>query len=432
MKLKPLSRRTVLRTLGASIGLPFLEAMLPLGRTWAAGSDPTRFITLFFPNGHDGIWNFSGSGTSYNFSFADLENAISAHKSDMTVFKSLNHNVSLGAPAHSRASAAFLTGATITDKNVARVRISADQVIANKLVGSTSRSSINLGPAPYAGGIPQDTGWSTGYNSNLSWRSSTQPVSHYTSPQLVFNDLFQLTAPPPDLYKAKKQSLLDFAMDQAKSLDTKLGASDRTKMDQYLTSFRDVERRLQSTATPPPSCGGSSLPASAGRFPHEIHTKLMLDLLVLAVQCDVSRVITYQMDYGFGRKDFAVLVGGTRRPHHDLTHSGESGIRAKRRKIVVWYMDQLSYFLGELKSRSEGSGNLLDHSAVLYGSGIGSGHSPSNLPVILAGKANGQLNPGRLYDAGGSDLMRLVRSIIKMADPAFGSFAGGSSTFANL
>jgi hypothetical protein len=431
-----LGRRALLRGAGAAIALPALESLLP-SKAASQMDDPKRMVVLFFPNGSDNHreWNPTGTGTGYTL--GDCHASLAPYKSELTMLRNVNNTYVTGAPAHSRATAAFLTATRITDQYVARVGKSIDQVVADQVGAMTPISSLQLGPTPYASGSePQDTGWSPTYNLHISWASASvfNPVTEDV--RAVFDRLF--TGPDPDQVLAERRrryrrSILDYALDETTRLSARVGSADRLKLDEYLTALRAVELRIDTATAPPSSaCESATTPPGSVAFPE--HTRLMLDLIVLALRCDMTRVVTYQMDYGFGNKDFAFLVGGTRQLHHNITHTGTTEAPLKHRMITGWYCEQLAYFLGQMTSVAESTGTLLDNSLVLFGSGLGSGrsHSGNDMTLILAGRAQGALSPGRLVDAGGAPHDRLLLSMLQTMDVPATSFGAATTPLSGL
>lgn len=433
------NRRKFLRASGsAMIALPFLPS-LAAKSAWAQSGthDPLRFATVYFPNGTDSgnEWQVSGQGHE-NFELREALSALDPLKDHLSVITHLNNTQVTGPPpAHARGTAAFLTGVEIHNQSVARVGISIDQVIAQSIGQDTAFSSLELGPAPYAGGNPVDTGWPTPYNCNMSWSSPEVFNSPEQSPRALFDRLFaqplsdQAAA---DARRRQKRSILDYVMGQTQSLQTRASASDRRTLDQYLTAIREVERRIDQPSPDSWACDVGERP-SAESLNHPTHTKAMLDLMVLALQCDLTRVLTYMMDFGFGNKDFSFLVGGYRRLHHNITHGGP-GSHAEHRQVTGWYCDQLAYLLQKMSEVEEETGSLLDNSIVLFGSSLGNGrgHGGDNLPLILAGRGGGQLNPGQRYHAGNVSHRRLLLTLAQKMGVNTSSFAGETQTLSGL
>jgi hypothetical protein len=433
-----MNRRRFLGGIGAALALPLLESLSPA--TARAQSSPNkRLVIVFFPNGTDSHneWRLGGSGTSYTFGTA--HQSLAPYRDQLTLIRRINNTHVTGSPAHSRGSASFLTGVNITQQNVARAGPSIDQVIAAQIGGATALRSLQLGPTPYpAGAEPSDTGWSPTYNLAISWSSPSVFNLAIEDPQIAHDRLFGVVDPNAAAAAKRaryRQSILDSARNEAATLRRQVSRGDRSKLDQLETAIREVEQRLGATMTPTPSCGGSA-PGNGTRSFAE-HTSLMIDLLVLALACDRTRVVTYQMDYAFGNKDFAFLVGGTRQLHHNITHTGSSAdpnATQKHQAITTWYVERFAELVGKLEAVGEGAGTLLDASLVLLGSelGDGRGHNGADLPLILAGGGAGTLAPGRLIDAGGVPHEQLLLALAHKMDVPLADFAGVTTPLAGL
>jgi hypothetical protein len=229
--------------------------------------------------------------------------------------------------------------------------------------------------------------------------------------------------------------VIDHVVDQIGAIEPRLGTDDAAKLDKYLTSVRDVESRLQLSAPMPGAgngCGAANAPGTG--LDHPEHTRAMLDIAVLALQCDATRVLTYSMDYGFGNKSFNFLGLGNYL-HHNLSHGGTAPERvAAHQGIVEWYMQQFAYFLGALDAVDEGGSTLLDNSTIYHGSDVGDSwsHSHQRLCITVAGGGAGALNPGRLLDGSGVTYPSVLLALAHAMDANLSSFAGETSPFAAL
>jgi hypothetical protein len=423
----------VLRATGVAIGLPLLSSLVPRAR---AGAEATkRFVSLFFPNGSTlrQDWQLTGSGTDYTMGTAHA--MLEPLRAKLSMFKNLDGDYG-GAPDHSRGTASFLTGAPISNMVDPQVDISIDQVIADTLRPPTAIRSMHLGPTPYPAGPPSDTGWPSGYNTYISWSSPTTPNAPLESAQVAFDQVYV----PPDTDPAiaakrlrMRQSVLDHTLDQIDSITPRLGAEDTQRLDEYLTALREVEMGLQ-VDPPPASCGDGALPPGED-LSFADHTKAMLDVIVLALRCDATRIITYSMDYGFGNKDFTFLGNGNCK-HHNLSHSGsEQNILTMHQGIVRWYMDQIAYFLGAMDAVVGDSGTtLLDDSVVFIGSDVGDGwaHAHNDLTAMIAGGGGGALDPGRLIDASGASYDSVLLALAHAMGAEVASFSGATTPFGGL
>jgi hypothetical protein len=305
---------------------------------------------------------------------------------------------------HARSLASFLTGVhpLKTDGAGIRVGISADQVAAQKIGRRTRLASLELGIERGAQSGNCDSGYSCAYSSNISWRSADMPMAKEINPKLVFDRLFATGArhkSPADERKSNlyRKSILDFVLDDAQQLKSRLGINDRRKIDEYLTAVREVEERIgqaQNEARALPSTEAkrpSGTPDDIGE-----HIRLMFDLITLAFQCDLTRVCTFMYANEASNRSYPSI--GVPDGHHDLSHhSGDPKKHAKLKILNKFHIEQFAYLIGKLKAIPEGSGNLLENSMIVYGSGISDGdrHNHDDLPVLLCGNGGGTIKPGR-------------------------------------
>jgi hypothetical protein len=395
------------------MALPWLEAMSrPVARAASAAetaagaaSGPVRMAFVYVPNGiHMPAWTPSEAGSQ--FELPETLRALAPFQSDLLVLSRLAqrnaYGLGDGPGDHARSMSCFLTGAhpNKTDGADIRAGISADQVAASRIGRETRFPSLELGIEPGRQAGNCDSGYSCAYSSNISWRSPTTPVPKEINPRLVFDRLFGgqdlgLSPEARARRQAMRQSILDLVREDAKTLHDRLGASDRRKVDEYLTSVREVEQRVAHAES-----GGSApedleRPEGVPGDPAE-HIRLMTDLLVLAFQGDLTRVATFvYANEGSNRRYETV---GIRESHHELSHHGRNPEKqAKIQKINAFHVEQFAYLVTRLKSIKEGEGTLLDNMMLLYGSGIGDGdrHNHNDLPILLAGRGGGTIQSGR-------------------------------------
>jgi hypothetical protein len=299
--------------------------------------------------------------------------------------------------------ASFLTGRhpRKTEGADLRAGTSVDQVAARAVGRATRFPSLEIGCEGGKSAGECDHGYSCAYQSNLSWRGESTPVAKEINPRLVFDRLFGGPAGSDgDEARARgerhRKSILDHVTEDARRLAAVLGASDRPKLDEYLTSVREVEQRI-SRAAPAPQGKRERYPRPLGiPADYQEHLRLMSDLLALAFQSDLTRVATFVFANDGSNRSYRAI--GVRDGHHDLSHhAGDEAKQEKIRRINQFHAAQLAYLLGKLKSTPEGNGTLLDHCMVVYGSGIsdGNAHRHDELPILLAGKAGGTLKTGR-------------------------------------
>jgi hypothetical protein len=408
-----LSRRHFLRGAGALLTLPFLDSLVPGGTLRAAeklgalgpGGAPLRTAFIYIPNGVNNAHWWPSAGGERDFVLGDSLAALEPHRDHLQIVSGLGHEKAMangdGAGDHARASATFLTGmqARKTAGRDIRVGPSVDQLIAARVGSDYRLPSLELScDAPRLSGSC-DSGYSCAYQFNLSWRTADQPVPAERNPRLVFERLFgsaddRVSAEARARRAASRSSILDFVADDTRRLQRDLGARDRDKLDDYLTSVRAVERRLSAfdqfqaspqTATP------TGVPAD-----YEEHMRLMADLLVLAFRTRSTPVATLLLSHEGSGRTFPDL--GITEGHHSLSHHEKRADKLDQiRRIDAFYARQFAYLIGRLREVPEGEGTLLDHSLLVYGSGIrdGNRHDHVNLPVVLAGGAGGAARTGR-------------------------------------
>ncbi len=403
-----LSRRTVLRGLGVSLALPWLEATSGLARASAVVADaPTRMAFIFVPNGvHLSQWTPNTEG--YGFKLPFILEPLASVQDDILVVSGLTHDKGRangdGPGDHARSASVFLTGAQPrkTDGENIRSGISVDQAAA-KLIGHKTRfSSLELGtdPGRNAGGC--DSGYSCAYSSNISWSSESTPVGKEVNPRLVFERLFA-GGTTQDVDRGQQQriglqkSVLDYIAEDAKQLQKKLGRNDNRKIEEYLAGVREVERRVGLGVASRPLDVDGDYPVPDG-IPKDYreHIRLMCDMMVLAFQTDSTRVSTMMFANAGDNKNYRAI--GVPDGHHDLSHHREDPVKLEKiSKINRFHVEQLSYLLGKMKSIREGERTLLDNSMICYGSAISDGnrHNNENLPIILAGSGGGTISTGR-------------------------------------
>jgi Protein of unknown function (DUF1552) len=403
---KPISRRTVLRSLGVAVSLPWLEAMGPV-TAWAANAAPAsvapnRMAFLYVPNGQNmADWTPKQEGAE--FDLPPILQPLAAHQKQLLVMSGLTADKARaygdGGGGHARALAAYLTGAhpRKTDGADIRAGVSVDQVAAERLAEKTRLASIEIGAEHGAMAGNCDSGYSCVYSSTMSWRSPTQPLAKEVNPKLVFERLFA-SAPDPNRAKrdARRRSILDYVREDSKGLSNRLGKSDVRKLDEYFAAIRDIELRIErAEKLPPVKAPNMSAPAGIPAVVEE-HIRLLCDLVVLAFQADVTRVVTFVVANEGSNKPYPFIQ--VPEGHHDLSHHGnDEAKKAKIRQINVFHARQLAYLLDKLQAAREGSGTLLDHSMIAYGSGLhdGNAHDNQDLPILLAGGGCGTLKTGR-------------------------------------
>jgi hypothetical protein len=403
---KHLPRRTFLRGVGAVLSLPVLDSMVP---AFAATTGPKPSVRLAFVYHPVGMimdrWTPKVEGAG--FEFTPTMKALEPFRENIVVLSGLaqvqGRALGDGAGDHAREGATWLTGVhpKKTEGIGIRAGVSADQVAAQEFGKSTQLGSLEIGleSPSLAGGC--DSGYSCAYTNTLSWRSPTTPVPVEINPRAVFERLFgdgDSTDPAARLKAmAEQRSILDYVAGSIDRLESKLGAADRNKLSEYLEAIRDVERRIQKAEQQNAlfKVPVMERPASAPEE-FEDHAKLMTDLQVIALQTDMTRVVTFMLGRAGSNRSYRAI--GISDGHHSITHHQNDPVKIdKVAKIDAHLVKTFAYFLEKLKSTPDGDGNLLDHSLVVYGSSLAdaNAHTHHDLPIVLAGGGCGQLKGGR-------------------------------------
>jgi hypothetical protein len=408
---KHLPRRTFLRGLGVSLALPLLDAMTPAMAATAGVKTgaPTRMAFAYLPNGvimKD--WTPQTAGAAFDLP-ATLQ-PLAGLREDILVLSGLRHHnadaLEDGAGDHARAAACFLTGVHPKKTAGADIHngISVDQIAAKKLGADTRLASIELGCEDSRTVGNCDSGYSCAYTNSISWRTPTAPMPPETNPRAAFERLFGEDAGLDPKTRARRErdrrSILDLVQERTQALTAVLGPSDRRKLDEYLYSVRDIEKRIEMAEQRGPGERPSIGEPAGIPVLFRDYVKLMYDLQVVAFQTDATRVATLVV----GREGSVRTYGeiGVPDPHHPLSHHrGNPEWIAKLQKINQFHVELFAYFLNKLKQTPDGDGSLLDHTMAIYGSAIADGnkHTHFDLPVLLAGRGGG-IRPGRhlVYD----------------------------------
>jgi len=397
---KALPRRTVLRGLGATIALPFLDAMLPAAslRARAAGAPVHRFQTFYVPNGMAmEYWTPKGVGDAFELS--PILEPLAPFRNQLVVLSGLKANWNY---IHAGASGSFLTGTTRGGRNEVEIfaDVSMDQLLAKRFGTETQVASLELAMDP-----PNNAGACTGnlscvYTHTLCWRNATQPLPMEYNPRAVFEKLFGDTGSTEAAAREKRlreqKSILDSVTDKLTKLRRELGPGDQDKMNQYTESVRDVERRIEK-AEKQTGLELPSLEQPQGVPPvFEDHLALMFDLQLLALQSDLTRVISFMIGKEQSARPYPQI--GVPEAHHPLSHhSNVPELIARMSKINRYHAELFAKYVERLRATTDGDGSLLDHMTILYGAGISNSnaHSGDNLPILLMGGGAGKLKGGR-------------------------------------
>lgn len=401
----PVNRRTVLRGLGSLVALPLLEAMLPRS-TFAAGKEPqhpVRMGIVFFPNGAImPSWKPTDTGPAYKMpeTLTELE-PLRKHITIITGLAQDNGRAKGDGPGdHARSAASFLTGAHPVKTSGANIKVgmSVDQAAALKTGQFTRLPSLEIGieRGRDAGGC--DSGYSCAYSNNISWKSESTPMAKEINPRSAFERMFGSQEQNADTARRNKirRSVLDLVADQANSLRKDLGQTDQHKIDEYFASVRDIELRIaRAEKVSQQEAPDFKTPESAPSDLRE-HIRLMYDLLAIAFQTDTTRVATFMLANEGSNRSYKQV--GVNSGHHELSHHQNDQEKiAQIKKIDRFLADEFARFVTNLSKIKEGSGTLLDHSMILYSSGLSDGnrHRHDDLPVVIAGHAGGTIRGGQ-------------------------------------
>ena len=417
MKTLPLSRRTMLKGLGATLCLPMLEAMRPLLGAETAKA-PVRMGILYMPNGVcPGAWAPKGAGREFELS--PILQPLAAHKEDILVLRNMWNAASDTGDGHYVKTGGFLTGTTITRTTGSDLRsgaVSMDQLAAKRIGHLTPLPSLELGVEPPATGVDTNVGYTQLYGAHISWSTPSTPLTKEINPKAAFDRVFRANAGGKK-DATKDRSVIDLVLADAKRLQQKLGKQDQEKLAEYLDSVRSVEQRIdfdakrqRETVQSDPLAEkaiaelGARIDAysdparvSERKGNHTEQVRLMLDIMVLAFWNDSTRISTFMFGNAVSGRNFSFL-DGVSGGHHETSHhqNGAEKLEAYKR-INRWHLAQYAYMIEKMKGIREGEGTLLDNSMLLLGAGMhdGNAHDPHNLPIILAGRGGGTVATGR-------------------------------------
>jgi hypothetical protein len=399
---KHISRRTVLRGIGATVALPFLDAMVPaLTATAQTAANPTpRFGVVFVPLGErPGYWTPKTVGA--DFEMTTILQPLEKYRNYMTVVSELCNPLD----GHAVSVAAWLSG-SIPFRTIAenvRAGVTIDQVIAAKVGQDTPFPSLELATEDFTGWIGGcDTAYSCAYMNTISWKNATTPLPMEINPRVVFERMFGRPGTKAQRLERMQEnrSILDSVREDVTDLEKKLGTKDRTRLGDYLDNLREIEARIQKaekqTAT------SVTLPDAPVGIPEAFddHARLMYDLMAVAYEANVTRVVSYMKSRDASQRVYPNI--GVMEPHHAMSHHGNNQDKlAGLVKVNTYHMTLFANFLERLKSTPDGDGSLLDHTLILYGSGMSESdtHSRLNLPTLLVGGGSGRMKGNRHIQA---------------------------------
>jgi len=415
---KKISRRTMLRGMGAAVSLPWLETMAEAAPEGGLAEPPLRLAYLFVPNGvRPDYWTPPGDGEIWDVVPPHLK-PLEAFRGDFSLLENLWNEQAMGRNGHWPKIPAWLSGGRVertAGDDLYSGGVSVDQLIAQRIGDRTPLASLELGIDSIRSGIDAaGGGFARMYGSFLSWRDERTPVAKEIVPQLAFDRVFRTTRKPVissidpthSSVMAELQrddtSILDMVLDDAKAVRRQGSAADRVRLDEYFESLRSVEMRLTAALKPqkrwinkgeiPVDRPGPGLPES-----HPDHVRLMLDILILAFWTDTTRMATFMFGDAQTMQDYSFLPGVNGAFHSISHHGDEPAKREQYEKIINWHTEQMAYFLGRMKSLDEGGTSLLDNSMLVMGGSLkdGNRHLEEDLPLLIAGRGKGTLRPGR-------------------------------------
>jgi hypothetical protein len=406
---KHIPRRAFLRGAGVTLALPLLDSMIPAQTRLAqtAAKPQFRMGLCFMPHGAVmSNWTPPGEGTDLEIS--RTLKPLEPFKKNVVVVSNMAHkNAAPAGPGdnggdHTRSPAVFLNGVhpKRTDGADIRAGVTIDQIAAQRIGQETRLPSLELAIEDYSGLVGScDVGFSCAYMNTISWRTPTVPMPMEINPRVVFDRLFGDGSTAEERLERIEQerSILDAVTGQVRRLQGGLGAGDRNRVAEYLDTVREIERRIvlaekQSATT------GINVPATPAGIPddHQTHTKLMFDLMAVAFQADITRVSTFMMAREVSYRTFPML--GIAEAFHPASHHQNNAARLENLTTInTYHVSLVAYMLDRLRSIQDGEGTLLDHTLMLYGSGMSNSniHNHSPLPIVLAGGAAGKLQGGR-------------------------------------
>jgi hypothetical protein len=395
---KSLPRRTILRGMGAVVGLPLLEAMVPsLTAIAQSGAAPQmRFGAVFVPNGAI-MEQWTPGGAAADFEFSPILESLEPFRDRVVVVSNLTRAATPGGD-HAVSAAGWLTGAAAkrTEAEDIRAGITIDQVVAQQIGRNTPFPSLELATEDFTGYIGAcTTGYSCAYANTISWSSPTTPLPMEINPRTVFERLFGEpgTAAERAARTRRDRSILDFVREETKTLDRGLGPRDRARLGQYLDNIREIERRIQQAEA------HSRREVTAVEAPigvpesYEEHIRLIYDLIAVAYEADLTRVFSFMVARELSARTYP--QAGVAEQHHQVSHHGNDAEKiAKVAKINTYHTQLFAKFVDKLRATPDGDGSLLDHSLIVYGGGMGNPnvHAEGPLPIVAVGGGAGRGN----------------------------------------
>ena len=401
-----ISRRTLLRGAGVSLGLPWLEAMVPSSALASSKIPkiPVRMAMLYMPNGvNTSAWAPEGKGRGFKLS-PTLE-PLQDLKDRVVVLSNLWNAASKGGDGHYVKEAAILTCTTIKKTPGADLGngVSMDQVAAQRTGDQTPLASLELGVTPVAIGVDAVVGYTRVYGSHIAWSSPTTPLAREINPRSAYERLFRASSGPRDNSAKMDTLLLDRVLGDANRLRGQVGAGDRLRIDEYLSLMRSLEERVQRAGKGAQRVWKARAPIDPKAAPtdrpndHAEHVRLMLDTIAIAFQSDTTRISTFMFGNAVSNVSFRFLEGVSA-GHHVVSHHQKDPDKLRQYQLINrWHIEQYAYLLRKLDGMKEGDSTVLNNSMVLFGSALsdGNSHNPHQLPLVLAGGGGGRIDSGQ-------------------------------------
>jgi hypothetical protein len=429
-----LSRRTVLRGLGATLSLPLLEAMVPaMTATVKTAATPTkRFGAVFVPMGERPS-HWTPAATGANFEFSPILKPIESFRDYVNVVSNLDRPLQ---GTHAVSTGTYLTGSAPkrTEAEDFVAGTSLDQIIAGQIGRDTVFPSLEIGTEDFTGYVGAcDVGYSCAYMNTISWKTPTTPMPMETNPRVVFERMFGRPGSTEERVRRMEQnrSILDSIKGDVSSLERGLGARDKVRLDQYLEHVREIELRIQRAEKQATS--EITIPVAPVGIPDswEEHATVMFDLMALAWEADISRVFSYMLNREASQLVFPDL--GFNEPWHHVSHHGNEAYKLELLvKLNTWQISLFGKFLERLKSTPDGDGTLLDHSAIVWGSGMSDSntHSPLDVPFLMVGKGAGSFTGNRhLAAPKGTQLANVMLTIAQKYGAQMDKFGVSTGAF---
>ncbi|MBM3768752.1 MAG: DUF1552 domain-containing protein [Acidobacteria bacterium] len=395
-----ISRRTLLRGAGCSLGLPWLEAMAAV----PGAKPPVRMAFLYMPNGVN-VANWFPKEKGRNFDLPKTLTPLASLKDQITVFSNLWNANSKGGDGHYVKEAAILTCQTIRKTQGADMAngVSVDQFAAKTVKHETPLPSLELGVTPVAIGVDAVVGYTRVYGSHIAWSDPATPLARELNPRSVFERLYRAASGQQADAAKLDTLLLDRVLGDAKRLRAQLGVADQIRIDEYLSLMRQLEERVKRASAGQQRTWKSRAPIDMKDAPtdrpsdHAEHCRLMLDMMALAFQTDTTRVSTLMFGNSVSNVSFRWLEGVSA-GHHDVSHHQNEADKLRQYQLInEWHIGQFAYLLSRLKSMQEGESTVLDNSMVLFASALcdGNKHDPHKLPLVLGGRGGGRIDSGQ-------------------------------------